>query len=186
MKKILFYAVLFFGIAESTLASSTKPTYQEEMYILGAISGEGLACKSQKYHKFELLARALVVSKAANTEMENEGLYQFSEGKVNAFVSVREKGFANCATILEQFDNQKIFNSVLYSDGRIKMYDGTLITPRKPYDASKLYVKDREAFIKMDELYKKSLDKAQKNAQNAKKVPLKDARYDAFAQQFSN
>lgn len=186
MKKILFYAVLFFGVTESCLAATKQPTYQEEMYILGAISGEGLACKSQKYHKFELLARAMVVSKAANAEMEEEGLRSFSEGKVNAFVAMEEKGFADCQAILEQFDNQKIFKSTLYSDGRIKLYDGTMITPRKPYDASKLYVKDPEARIKMDELYKKSLAKAQKNTQNAKKVPLKDARYDAFSQQFGN
>ena len=186
MKKRLFVLLSLFLFAESAQAATNKISYEEEMYMLGAVSGQGLACKSPKYHQFELLARAMVVSKAANSDMENIGLRQFGEGKVNAFIAMEESGFSDCATVLQNFNNQKIFKSVLYSDGRIKLHDGTLIKPRQPYDASKLYVKDREAFIKMDALYKKTLAEAQKNAQNARKIPLTDARYEAFAKQFSD
>lgn len=185
MKKFLMCIVAFLLLNESANASYNNPTYEEEMYLLGRVAGQGLACKSQKYHQFELLARALVVSKAANNDMQAAGMLEFNNGKATAFIEVEDGNFAECSNILPNFENQPIFKSVLYSDGRIKMFDGTIITPRKPYNAAKLYVKDREAFIKMDAAYKKYLAEAQKNAQNAEKVPLIDARYDAYANQFS-
>ncbi|MBR1825332.1 MAG: hypothetical protein IJ770_01955 [Alphaproteobacteria bacterium] len=185
MKKILIFAALFCLISESAQASYEKPTYEEEMYSLGMMSGKGLACKSKKYHQFELLSRALIVSKATDAAAQKRGMREYSMGKVDAFTEAEINQFADCAEILPAFNNQKIFKSVLYANGKIKMYDGTIITPRKPYDASKLYVKDREAFIKMDAQYKKSLAQAEKNTQNVEKVPLIDARYNAYAQQFS-
>lgn len=185
MKKLLIFAALLCFIGESARASYDKPTYEEEMYMLGVMSGKGLACKSQKYHQFELLARALIVGKAPNSAVQRQGMIEYTSGKIDAFSEAEDVRFADCAEILRAFNSQKIFESVLYSDGKIKMYDGTIIKPRQPYDASKLYVKDREAFIKMDAQYKKTLAQAQKNAQNAEKVPLIDARYDSYAQQFS-
>lgn len=185
MKKIWLIAAILTLCCESVQASYNEPTYEEEMYLLGRVAGQGLACKSQKYHQFELLARALIVSKAANNELQNKGMIEFNTGKANAFIEIEDSNFADCSDILPSFENQPIFKSVLYSDGRLKMYDGTIITPRKPYDASKLYVKDREAFIKADAAYKKYLAQAQKNAQNAEKVPLVDSRYETYAKEFS-
>ncbi|MBQ9271251.1 MAG: hypothetical protein IJ218_03185 [Alphaproteobacteria bacterium] len=185
MKKILFFIATIFLFAQTANAASNQLTYEEEMYLLGTMSGKGLACKSQKYHQFELLARALIVSKAPNAEIQQRGMREYTSGKVDAFTESELDNFADCAQILKAFNNQKIFQSVLYANGKIKMYDGTIITPRQPYDASKLYVKDREAFRKADAAYKNSLAQAQKNAQNMKKVPLTDARYESYAQQFS-
>lgn len=165
-------------------AAAEEISYQEEMYLLGTTCGQGLACKSQKYHQFELLARAMVVGKAANDAMQKEGMQRYNAGKAEAFMNMEASNFADCEAVRNNFDNQKIFKSVLYSDGRIKLYDGTMITPRKPYKAAKLYVKDREAFIKADAQYKKVVALAKKNAQNAKKVPLYDASYNGIAKQF--
>jgi len=114
-----------------------------------------------------------------------DGMISYNTGKAEAFMAMEASNFADCAEVIPQFDNQKIFQSVLYSDGRIKMYDGTIIKPRKPYDASKLYVKDREAFLKADAAYKKAVAHAQKLGQTAQKVPLKDANYENFAREFS-
>ena len=186
MKKFLSVIALAVLCCRVGHASYNNPTYEEEMYLLGRVAGQGLACKSQKYHQFELLARALIVSKAANNDLQNKGMIEFNTGKANAFIEAEDNNFADCADILPSFENQQIFKSVLYSDGRIKLADGTIITPRKPYNASKLYVKDREAFIIADAAYKKYLAQAQKNAQNAEKVPLIDSRYDAYAKQFGN
>ena len=184
MKKIFFCAALL-CLMNAAVGHAKPITYQEEMYALGAVSGQGLACKSPKYHQFELLARAIVIGKAPNAAVQDDGLRNYASGKAAAFMEAEENGFSGCAEILKRFNNQPIFKSVLYSDGRIKMPDGTLIKPRQPYDASKLYTKDREAFIKMDAMYKKSIADAQKTMQNAPKVPLKDARYESYAKQFS-
>lgn len=182
--KFLVAVIAVFMLFGYSAQAAEEITYEQEMYALGAVSGQGLACKSQKYHQFELLARALIVSKAANDEMQKEGMRRYSAGKVNAFIAVEESHFADCDVIRAGFDGQKIFKSVLYSDGRIKLYDGTLITPRKPYKASALYEKDREAFIKADAAYKKSVALAKKNAQNAQRIQLKDFNYEKMAGQF--
>lgn len=185
MKKIFLGAVFLLCFAGVFRANAAPITYEEEMYALGAVSGQGLACKSSKYHQFELLARAIVVGKAPNAAVQEAGLRQYAAGKATTFMDVEDSNFAECSTIIQGFDNQPIFKSVLYSDGRLKLPDGTIITPRKPYDATKLYQKDREAFIKMDAMYKKSLADVQKNMQNAPKVPFKDASYESYAKQFS-
>ena len=184
MKVLKFFAVMFL-FTNIAHASYNNPTYEEEMYFLGRVAGQGLACKSQKYHQFELLSRALIVGKAANSAIQEKGMVAYNTGKANAFIEAEDSNFVDCSDILPSFDNQPIFKSVLYSDGRIKMYDGTIITPRKAYNASKLYVKDREAFIKADAAYKKYLAEAEKNAKNAEKIPLIDATYDAYAKQFN-
>jgi len=186
MKKPFFSTLLLLCFINAYTADAKPLTYQDEMYALGSVSGQGLACKSQKYHQFELLARAIVVGKAPNAAVQDEGLQQYAAGKASAFMEVEDSNFADCADIIQRFDNQSIFKSVLYSDGRMKLPDGTLIKPRQPYDASKLYEKDREAFIKMDAMYKKSIADMQKSMQNAPKVPLKDASYESYSKQFSN
>lgn len=184
MKKIFICLIFTLLCIKTGYASYDNPSYEEEMFLLGRVAGQGLACKSQKYHQFELLARAMIVSKAPNDEIQNKGMVEYNTGKANAFIEAEDSNFADCADILPSFENQPIFKNVLYSDGRIKMYDGTIITPRKPYNAAKLYVKDREAFIKADAAYKKYLAQAQKNAQNAEKIPLVDSRYESYATQF--
>lgn len=185
MKKFFLGTALVLCLIGAFKANAAPMTYEQEMYALGAVSGQGLACKSKKYHQFELLARAIIVGKAPNAAVQDAGLRQYATGKAVTFMEVEDSNFADCANILEQFENQPIFKSVLYSDGRLKLPDDTMITPRKPYNASKLYQKDREAFIKMDEMYKKSLADTQNNMQNTAKVPFKDARYESYAEQFS-
>jgi len=183
MKFLIAFIAVFASLCSSSQAAS-KPDYYEEMYALGTMSGLGLACKSQKYHKYELLARAMIVSKAANDQMQKEGMERYNAGKAETFMDMEANNFANCGDIRNSFENQKIFQSTLYSDGKIKLYDGTLITPRKAYQASSLYTKDPEAFIKADAAYKKYVAIAKKNAQNSEKIPLTDARYESMAGQF--
>lgn len=182
MRKILAIALLC--MVYSSADAATKISYNEEMFALGTISGQGLACKSQKYHKFEMLARAIVVGKAKNAAERKSGMQSYNEGKATSFMAIEGANFADCEQTRAAFDKQKIFDSTLYSDGRVKLYDGTMITPYKKYDASKLYVKDREAFIKADAAYKKYLAEAQEMGQNVEKVPLVDANYQKFANEF--
>ncbi|MBR1903794.1 MAG: hypothetical protein IJ824_01280 [Alphaproteobacteria bacterium] len=181
MKKFIIGLLCFAFLCESVQAERKNLSYEEEMYVLGTVCGQGLACKSKKYHQFELLARAVVVGKATGDEQQKEGLQRYNAGKVDAFANMEAHNFSDCDVILSSFENQSIFKSVLYSDGRLKFPDGTLITPRRPYDASKLYVKDREAFIKADAMYKKYLAEAKKNMQNAPKIKLHDPNYARYS-----
>ena len=116
--------------------------YLEEVRALGSVAGQGLACGASKYDTFELLARAILISKAPNNELQAQGMYAYNEEKANSYVSKQYDGFYECVEINRRFNSQKIFDATLYADGTIKMPDGEVITPREPYDASQIYKKN--------------------------------------------
>ncbi len=135
----------------ATAAQAGGPSYIEEMQSLGAVAGQGLACQAQKYDTFELLARAIMVSKASSDAVQAEGMKAYNEYKANAFVSKMRDGFNDCSSIAAAFNEQPIFKAVLYGNGTIKMPDGKIITPRHEYDATLVYKKDpnaRQKYIK--------------------------------------
>lgn len=146
-------------------AKAQKVSYVEEMQALGAVSGQGLACEASKYHTYEMLARAILISKARSDAEQLEGMNAYNEYKVNAFMSKIQDGFYNCGSIALSFDKQKIFNMVLYGDGTIKMPDGSIVTPRNSYDPNFVYQKDdnvRQKYINMyrDQVRKRQSDPA--------------------------
>lgn len=184
MKKMICLMTIFSCLFCEGIFAAQKPTYLEEATALGSIAGQGLACRAKKYHKFELLARAIVVTKARNDQMQRDGLRAYNEAKVSAFMDIESEKFSDCDEIVYSFNRQKIFDTVLYRNGKIKMPDGTLITPRKEYDVSKLYKKDPEAFKKAETAYKQAVAKAVKESKNQEKIKLYDANYADFANQF--
>ena len=134
MKKIWF--LLFFLTTTPALA---QMPYMEEAKALGIIAGQGLACEASKYKTFELLARAIILTKSPSDIQQNAALKAYLEKKADVFVSKQLDNFADCANIAQRFDNQQIFQATLYTDGTLKMPDGQILTPRKPYDASAIY-----------------------------------------------
>ena len=147
--------VLFLMLAATAIfnpVQAKKISYIEEMQSLGAVSGQGLACEASKYDTFELLARAIMISKAKSDAEQAKGMEAYNEYKANAFISKVKDGFYDCRGIADAFDKQAIFKATLYGNGTIKMPDGTVITPRHAYDATQVYKKDpkaRERYIKL-------------------------------------
>lgn len=134
MRKLLFLLICLI----STPAFAQMP-YMEEAKALGIIAGQGLACEASKYQTFELLARAIILTKSPSDSQQNAALKAYLEKKADVFVSKQLDNFADCPNIASRFDNQAIFQATLYADGTIKMPDGQILTPRKPYDASSIY-----------------------------------------------
>ena len=159
---ILLAFLMFATPAQAQMA------YEDEARALGAIAGQGLACGSSKYDTFELLARAIVLTKSPSDSLMNKGLKIFTEEKADVFVSKQLDNFANCAAIVKRFDAQDIFKATLYSDGTIKMPDGQILTPRQPYDASQIYDKNSNARQRAEAIYRKDTSKV-------KRVEFKDA-----------
>lgn len=126
-----------------TIAGAQMP-YMEEVKALGAVSGQGLACGASKFDTFEMLARAILLTKSPSERLQNEAIYAYSEAKANAYMSKEMDGFYECGAINRRFDEQEIFKAVLYGDGTIKMPDGKILTPRKPYDARMIYKKNNK------------------------------------------
>lgn len=167
--KILFLAAAFLIVNTSYVSAqkgsepAPKVSYIEEVQSLGAVSGQGLACNASKYHTFELLARAILISKAPSDFVQAQGMQAYNDFKANAFISKMRDGMVDCSEIAAAFDSQPIFKSVLYGDGTLKMPDGKIITPRHTYDATLVYKKDLQARQKYIEMYNKKMEKIRRD-----------------------
>ena len=143
-------------------------SYLEEARTLGIVAGQGLACGSSKYDTFELLARAIILTKSPSDTLQDKALKVFTEEKANVFVTQQLNKFADCTNIVQRFDVQEIFEATLYADGTIKMPDGQILTPRTPYDATMIYDKKSKDRQRANAIYNE--DKS-----HIKKVEFKDA-----------
>lgn len=149
MKKI--YLLSFCSLL-ATPALAQMP-YIEEVKALGSVSGQGMACGASKFDTYEMLARAIMLTKAPSPQTLNEAVYQYSESKANAYISKQMDGFYQCPAINERFDAQDIFKITLYADGTLKMPDGKIISPITAYDANQIYKADRNIQIKAKAIY---------------------------------
>ena len=147
-----FFLTAFMLLLPWNMAYGQMP-YLEEVKALGIISGQGMACGSSKHPTFEMLARAIMLTKAPNQQMLTEAAYTYSEAKASTYLSKQMDGYYQCDAIIRRFDNQDIFKINLYADGTLKMPDGQIITPRQPYDASALYKDDKQIEIKAKAIY---------------------------------
>ena len=184
MKRLL-PLILGFCCLATECFSAPQITYLDEVKQLGAVSGQGLGCRARKYQQYELLARALLVTKSPNDKLQQQAMRVYNEAKVDAYMTVFANDYAGCDEIVYNFNRQKIFKMILYADGKIKLLDGSVLKPRKPCDASSLYKKDPDVYAKAYDSYKKALAIAEKNRQNAPKLELRDANYNKYANQFN-
>ena len=167
----------FLGILMSGEAQAQAVSYTDEVKALGAVAGQGLACGSTKYDTFEMLARAIMITKAASNSIQEQAMYRYNEEKANAYVSKQFDGFYDCERINQRFDSQEIFQATLYRDGTIKMPDGKILTPRQPYDVTLLYSKDKKEKIEAQAIYDGKKGQQAKDAQisvegiDAKRTP---------------
>lgn len=164
----MFRLLLFFVICWYTTPVKAQMAYEDEARALGAVAGQGLACGSSKYDTFELLARAIILTKSPNDALQDKALKIFTEEKADVFVAKQLDNFAGCDRIVDVFDAQDIFKATLYGDGTIKMPDGKILTPRNPYDASMIYDKNSNVRQRAASIYRKDKSKI-------KKVEFKDA-----------
>lgn len=166
---------IFFTLTIAMLFSFTAnaqntitPSYIEEMKALGTVSGIGMACGAPKYATFEMLARAILVTKAISDKNQEEGMIAYNTAKADSFLSKQADGLFNCGEINARFNEQKIFKTTLYADGTIKMYDGKVFYPRHPYDATML--KDDENTNRQDAI--KIYNEAKQKSKGRKQVAV--------------
>lgn len=162
MKKYILPLILLSLISVNYAYAQTKVSYYEEVKALGIIAGQGMACNASKYDTYEMLARAILITKASSDSMQAKGMEIYNEEKANTFISKQFDGFYDCAVIANRFNNQDIFNMTLYADGTIRMPDGQIFTPRNPYDVTLVYKKDN-AKAKAQTIYDKGSNIKAKN-----------------------
>ena len=162
MKNILFAYIL--GLLVHTPAQAQMP-YLEEVKALGIISGQGMACASPQHPTVEMLARAILLTKAPSQNLLTEAAYIYNEAKANTYISKQLDGYDQCDIINRRFENQDIFKITLYADGTLKMPDGNSITPQQPYDANALYKPDRNFEQKIRSIFEKAPSRLPNNIQ---------------------
>lgn len=155
MKNWFTAAVTVCFLASGSVQAQQAVGYMEEVKALGSVAGQGMACGASKYETFEMLARAILITKAVSNKNQADGMYAYNEAKANAYFSKQMDGFYMCDDINRRFDNQAIFEATLYADGTIKMPDGRIFTPRQPYDATLLYNKNSNERSKAQAIYDK-------------------------------
>ncbi len=155
----LFFIVMLY--ANNAICSN----YIKDIENLGYISGEGLACGAKKYTSYETIARAYLVSSAKSDKEQADGMNTYNTAKATGYMRRKGSGLIGCDEVNARFNKQKILQSKLYKNGKIKLPDGKVITPRQEYDASLLYDKTKDERKEMDELYNKIQNKKKKQAQ---------------------
>ena len=71
---------IIFGLL-STGANAQEMNYIDEVKALGSVAGQGLACGASRYDTYELLARAILISKASSDAEQARGMYAYNEAK---------------------------------------------------------------------------------------------------------
>lgn len=139
--------------------------YLDNIKTFGYISGEGLACGATRYQSYEMIARAYLVSAARSDNEQAEGMYQYNLAKAQAYMNKKRNGLFDCAEVNQRFDNQKIFETKLSKNGKIKFPDGKVITPRQEYDVTLVYNRNEDERGKMEAFYNKIQQRRKKIAE---------------------
>lgn len=121
---ILFFSFSSFGASLSVL---------DEAAILGTMAGLAEKCgeKTKRIEDYELIASRLIADKSSSEEEEIRGYRRYAEEKATAIRKQNNNPQMACNEILQRFENMPIFKSVVYSDGSLKLYDGTFLKARR-------------------------------------------------------
>lgn len=167
-KKLLISALVVLFLVPPAAA---QMSYLDEMRALGTVAGQGMACKASLYDKYEMLARAIMLTKAPNQKILQDGIYAYNSAKADTYLAKQRDGGYLCGEIINLFNRQEIFQITLYEDGTLKMPDGKIVTPKNPYDAKQIYKRNDKMQNNLQEVYAGSVEKAQSKMQAAKVEP---------------
>ncbi|MBO7245060.1 MAG: hypothetical protein J6V53_07285 [Alphaproteobacteria bacterium] len=138
-KLISFCVVISFLISTSVFANSRTMKGVSETEQLGISAGVALACKVDKEQlkNYEMIASRIISNPISSEKAEKEALRLYAQAKLKAYTEQKKQKLMNCAEVLARFEEQEIFNSVVYRDGTIKMPNGKVIKPKRPLKTKK-------------------------------------------------
>jgi len=109
------------GTAQAVLPKS-------EAEIMGAMAGGAWACGAIDDMKtFELISGNILLNKAATKDEQIKAIEAYSLAKITAYRKQKRYPNISCQDFLRDFRKMEIFNSTVYSDGSVKLYDGTML-----------------------------------------------------------
>lgn len=131
MKKVgIFFGVCFLSFS----VFGAKLSVSDEAALLGTMSGLADACgeNNKKISDFELIAARLIAVKSMTDDEEIAGYQRYAQEKMIAMKKQKSSPKMACNEVLRRFENMSIFKSIVYSDGSLKLSDGTFLKAMRP------------------------------------------------------
>lgn len=126
----LIFAICFFPFS----LMSADPSVFDEAALLGTMAGLAETCgeKDKRIADFELIASRLIANKASSDKEEIRAYRRYAEEKATAIRKQKNNPKMSCNEVLRRFESMPIFKSVVYSDGSLKLSDGTFLKATRP------------------------------------------------------
>lgn len=125
-KSITILGLSFILLGISSTAHAVLPKSEAE--LMGAMAGGAWACGAIDDMKtFELIAGNILLNKAATKDEQIDAIEAYSLAKITAYRKQKRYPNISCKDFLRDFRKMEIFNSTVYSDGSVKLYDGTML-----------------------------------------------------------
>ena len=115
-------------------AWGAEPSVFDEAALLGTMAGLAETCgeNAKRISDFELISARLIANKADSDDEEIKGYQRYAKEKVAASRKQKNNPQITCKEVLYRFENMPIFKSVVYSDGSLKLSDGTFLKAKRP------------------------------------------------------
>lgn len=140
-KNNLISLCVLLGLLITTPSFATSRTMRgvSETEQLGISAGVALACKvdMEQLKNYEMIASRIIANPLKTDALEKEALRVYAQAKLKAYQEQKKQNLMNCSEVLDRFEEQEIFNSVIYKDGTIKMPNGKVIKPKRPLTKKK-------------------------------------------------
>lgn len=135
MKKVLFLSLaVLAGIPCLAMAEEPARTARglTESEQLGITAGTALACNvGSQLDDFELIASRIMANKSVTAAEEKQSYQTYAEAKLKAYKEQKATPQLSCGQVRDSFSRLPIFRSIVYADGSVKMYDGSMLYPRR-------------------------------------------------------
>ncbi len=144
MKKIFFIITLLCSFSAAAQKATKLPDIKEapeySPAAFGLVAGAAYACNAgKKLQDYELIVSRILMNLAPNEKMEKAYLTEYVVAKKEAMTKQQKEPPMSCSSFLKEFNKQKIFNSMVMSDGSVKNPDGTWLLPRGQKNPPKVY-----------------------------------------------
>ena len=106
-----------------------EPSVFEEAALLGTMAGLAETCgeNAKRISDFELISARIIANKTNSEDEEIKGYQRYAKEKLAAMRKQKNNPQITCREVLYRFEKMPIFKSVVYSDGSLKLSDGTFL-----------------------------------------------------------
>ncbi len=138
-KLISLCVLISFFVSSPLYATSRTLKGVSETEQLGISAGVALACKvdMEQLKNYEMIASRIIVNPLKSENAEKEALRLYGQAKLKAYTEQKKQKLMNCPEVLKRFEEQDIFDSIVYRDGTVKLSNGTIIKPKRPLKGGK-------------------------------------------------